>query len=92
MIGPHIQSHALELCSLSWNYNEDVGSRLLVMVMNVSTFILVRNSNYNQVNELTSREILKGFSQFLALLKDVVQFIKITAFWFSPPVPLRMIY
>lgn len=92
MIGPQIQSHALELCRLSRNYNEDVGSRLLVMVMNVSTFILVRNSNYNQVNELTSREILKGFSQFLALLKDVVQFIKITAFWFSPPVPLRMIY
>lgn len=65
---------------------------LLVIVMNVSTLILVSNSNYNEVNKLTSREILKGFSQFLALLKDVVQLIKITAFWFSPPVPLRMIY
>lgn len=91
---------ALELLNLSQNYNEAVGNGLpaivmngfLAKVMNVSTLILVRNFNYNQVNELTSREILKGFSQLLALLKDVVQFIKITAFWFSPPVPLRMVY
>jgi hypothetical protein len=60
--------------------------------MNVSALILVKTFNYNQENELTSRKIFKGFPQLLALLKDVVQFIKITAFWFSPPVPLRMLY
>lgn len=61
-------------------------------MMYVSTLSLALDFNYCQENELTSREILKGFPQLLALLKDVVQFIKITALWFSPPVPLKMVY
>lgn len=82
----------LELLSLLQNQNEDVIHGLLARVMNASALILVRSFNYNQVNELTSGEILKGFPQLLALLKDVIQFIKITALWFSPPVPLWMLY
>ena len=60
--------------------------------MDVSTLTLALDFDYGQENELTSREIFKGFPQLLALLKDVVQFIKITALWFSPPVPLKMVY
>lgn len=83
----------LPLFNLSQNYNEEVGNGLLpVILMKVSALLLVRNINYNQVTKLTSREILKGFSQLLALLKDVVQFIKITPLWFTPPVPFRMLY